>query len=84
MNCTSVDILKSLIKMHSHCYFNKVVTKKEDRLKESNILHYLVTNATGLICQELKVLQMSDLQDTIAMTVTKIMVAFKHKYLTTK
>jgi hypothetical protein len=84
MNCTSLDISKSLIKIYSHCYFNKVVTKKEDRLKESNILPYLFTNATGPICQELKVLQISDLQDTIAMMVTKIMVAFKHKYLTTK
>lgn len=79
-----MDILKSLIKIYSLCYFNKVVTKKEYRLKESHILHDLVTNATGLICQELKVLQISDLQDTIAMMVTKIMVAFKHKYLTTK
>jgi hypothetical protein len=33
--------------------------------------------------QELKVLQISDLQDTIAMMVTKIMVAFKHKCLIT-
>jgi hypothetical protein len=75
MNCTSIDILKSLMKIFSHYYFNKVVTKKENRLREPNILHNLVTNATGLI---------SHLQDTNAMMVTKFMVAFKPKYLTNK
>jgi hypothetical protein len=62
------------MKIYSHYYFN-IVTKKEDRLREPNILHDLVTNAAGLI---------SHLQDTNAMMVTKFMVAFKPKYLTTK